>query len=104
MPPSESVPERKSAASAADLSREEILELNQKLQQRVGELEALLSENKAAEAQLRVAKEAAETADQAKSKFLSVMSHEIRTPMNGVLGFASLLQETVLTSALNPAG
>ena len=40
----------------------------------------------------------AEGANLAKSRFLANMSHEIRTPMNGVLGIASLLLGTTLTS------
>jgi signal transduction histidine kinase len=41
---------------------------------------------------LRRAKEAAEAATEAKSRFLAAMTHEVRTPMNSVLGFAQLLQ------------
>ncbi len=47
---------------------------------------------------LEKAKQEAVQAAKAKSSFLAVMSHEIRTPMNGVIGCASLLGSTPLTT------
>ena len=44
------------------------------------------------------AKEAAEEASNAKSRFLSTMSHEIRTPMNGMLGMIQFLESSELTT------
>jgi len=63
----------------------ELSDLNQTLREEV-------AQRRQAEAALRIAKEKAESANRAKSAFLSTMSHELRTPLNAIIGFSEIME------------
>ena len=57
---------------------------------------SMLAQIQNRDSDLKHARDVAEEANHAKSRFLATMSHEIRTPMNGVLGMAELIMSTPL--------
>ncbi|MNZ55843.1 Sensory/regulatory protein RpfC [compost metagenome] len=80
-------------AQALDDMRRAILDDIQRREDDRAALQGLVERRTAS---LQRAKEDAEAANLAKSRFLATMSHEIRTPLNGILGMAELLRGAAL--------
>ncbi|WP_343559246.1 ATP-binding protein [Kiloniella sp. b19] len=55
-----------------------------------------ISALKLQEREIRLAKETADQANQAKSRFLANMSHELRTPLNAILGFSEIMKKEMM--------
>ncbi|MDB6087196.1 MAG: hybrid sensor histidine kinase/response regulator, partial [Gammaproteobacteria bacterium] len=70
------------------LAQLEVTRLNEELERRVRDRTAQLERSNR---DLALATVAAESANRAKSEFLSNMSHELRTPLNAIIGFGQLL-------------
>jgi signal transduction histidine kinase len=80
--------------------KKELLEINQKLEQKVEErtqqlveLNRTLSE---ANEKLNKANKSLSSLDYAKNEFIAHINHELRTPLNGIVGYTSLLEEADL--------
>ncbi|OGX83333.1 hypothetical protein BEN48_17065 [Hymenobacter glacialis] len=74
--------------------RETQVILERRVEERTAELRQQKTHIEAINADLMVARDAAEASQRAKAQFLANMSHEIRTPMNAVIGLTNLLQAT----------
>jgi two-component system cell cycle sensor histidine kinase PleC len=75
---------------------EDLLQANRQLQEQSESLSEFAREVELARYEAEGARQAAEEASRAKSKFLASMSHELRTPLNAIIGFSSIIRDRIL--------
>ncbi|MBL8142468.1 MAG: HAMP domain-containing protein [Acidobacteria bacterium] len=69
------------------------VQLEHRVRERTAELTREIDDHRQTGEALRMARDGAEAANQAKSAFLANMSHELRTPLNAIIGFSELIAE-----------
>ncbi len=80
-------------------TKDEVSVLANSLNRLILRVKQLLEEQKEYTEQLQQAIKDADSANQAKSKFLATMSHELRTPLHAILGFSRILSENPAVQA-----
>lgn len=76
-------------------AREALEAKNRELAESLATTEATLKERDRARSEAEEARRAAQSANEAKSRFLNMMSHELRTPLGAIGGYAALLEEGI---------
>jgi len=74
-------------------SSDEVGDLAAAFNEMSSSLERNIEQRRRYESELSEARDEAELANQAKSKFLATISHELRTPLNAIIGYSEMLEE-----------